>query len=66
MKKLILKKVLDGQGRRYKWLADELGVSYQAIWNWCNSDAKPTYDRIVRIAEILDVLPEDLYEEDQP
>ncbi len=62
MKKLILKKALDSQGRRLKWLADELGVTYNTILNWCHGRNRPTYDYILQIAEILGIAPEDLYE----
>ncbi len=64
MKKLILKKVLDQQGRRMKWLADELGVSYNTILNWCKDYTKPTYDKVIQMAEVLGIAPEDLYEEE--
>jgi len=63
MKKLILKKVLESQGRRLRWLADELGLSYQTIWNWCHCHTKPTYDKVIQMAEVLGIQPEDLYED---
>lgn len=62
MKKLILEKVLESQGRRKKWLADELGVSSQTIWNWCKGNTKPPYDKMLHMVEVLGVAPEELYE----
>ncbi len=64
MKKLILEKVLDSQGRRKKWLADELGVSSQTIWNWCRGDHNTTYDKVIQMAEVLGIAPEELYEDE--
>lgn len=65
MKKLILKKVLDKQGRYPSWLASKLGISQQTIWNWCKGYFKPDYYQLIQMAEILGVAPEDLYEDEK-
>ena len=62
MKNLILKKVLESQGRRKKWLADKLGVAEETINNWCKGKHSPTFDKIFQMAEVLKITPEELYE----
>ena len=62
MKKLILRKILDSQGRSLRWLAGKMDVSHQTILNWCHGHTKPTYDKVFQIAEVLGIQAGDLYE----
>jgi len=55
-----IKSVLDSQGRRQTWLAEQLDYTFTAVNGWCNNRSQPRLEEIVRIAELLDVAPADL------
>ncbi len=52
--------VLDEQGRRLSWLADRLEVDSSTVSRWRSGDRAIPPARIVQLARVLGVAPEDL------
>lgn len=48
-----LKSALDAEGRDVKWLAQELGVSYESARKWANGAGLPKMERMVEICKTL-------------
>ena len=55
-----IKAVLESQGRKQTWLAEQLGYTFATINGWCNNRNQPYLSDIVRVAELLGVAPADL------
>ena len=50
-----LKAVLDSQGRRQTWLAEQLDLTFTTVNGWCNNRSQPRLEEFIRIAELLNV-----------
>jgi ribosome-binding protein aMBF1 (putative translation factor) len=57
-----IKDVLNAQGRKQSWLADQLGKSYVVVTRYCNNKTQPNIPTLVEIARILDVDVRELLE----
>ena len=57
-----IKEVLQAQGRRQSWLAEQIGKSYVVVTNYCNNKTQPSIHVLVEIARILDVDVRELLE----
>ena len=55
--------VLKRQGRTQRWLADQLGISTNAMHNICSQQSQ-SLERLFEIAAILDVPVTDLINQD--
>lgn len=62
-----LKVVLDDQGRRQTWLADQLSaalnknIDSRQVWNWVHGIVVPEHATRAAIARVLGQTPEDLW-----
>lgn len=50
-----LKEVLDEQGRRQKWLCQQIGRTMTAVNAWCQNKAQPSVTVLFKIAVVLGV-----------
>jgi len=50
-----IKDVLEQKGIKQKWLADQLGKSYNMLNYYAQNRRQPSLEDLYRIAEILDV-----------
>ncbi|MEO8238373.1 MAG: helix-turn-helix transcriptional regulator [Flavobacterium sp.] len=50
-----IKEVLKEQGRTQTWLAQKIDKSYVIVTNYCNNNAQPSVEVLIKIAEALDV-----------
>jgi transcriptional regulator with XRE-family HTH domain len=50
----LLAKWLDEQGKPREWLAEELDVTLRQVDRWCNGTSRPSYERMLRIAELTE------------
>jgi len=50
-----IKEVLEEQGRSQKWLASQIGVSYNMVNAYVQNRQQPTLEVLIDIAKILDV-----------
>jgi len=57
----VLDKEIEAQGRKVKWLAENLGVTRQTIHNWRKGKTLPSYDRMVALSRLLDRPVESLF-----
>jgi putative transcriptional regulator len=55
-----IKQEIELGGRKQKWLAEQMEMSYQIINSWCNNGAQPSIENLYRIADILGVEAKDL------
>ena len=55
-----IKKVLESKGIMQKWLAEQLGKSYNMVNSYAQNRRQPSLEDLYRIAEILDVEVKDL------
>ena len=55
-----IKEVMDLQGRRRSWLAEQVGVTGKTVSLWCSNTSQPHLETLYQIAEILGVKPSDL------
>lgn len=55
-----LKLVLVEKEKTNKWLAQELGMNETTISRWCTNVIQPPLEKLVKIAEALDVDVKDL------
>ena len=55
MEYLRLIEVLDEQGRSQTWLADQLGISRNAVNALCHNRTQPSLKRLHEIADVLGV-----------
>ena len=56
-----LKVVLAEKKRTNKWLAEQLEVNPATVSKWCTNSAQPDIQTFIRIAGLLDVEVEDLF-----
>ena len=56
-----LKVVLAEQKRTNKWLAEELGKDPASVSKWCTNSAQPDIQTFIRIASLLGVEVETLF-----
>ena len=56
-----LKLVLVEQTKTSKWLSEELGVSPSTVSKWCTNSSKPDIEPLTKIAKLLNVGGEKLY-----
>ena len=50
-----IKEILKQQGRTQTWLAEKIGKSYVVVTNYCNNNAQPSIEVLIKIAAVLDV-----------
>ncbi len=55
-----IKEVLEHKGIKQKWLADQLGKSYNMINSYAQNRRQPSLEDLYRIAEILNIDVKDL------
>jgi transcriptional regulator with XRE-family HTH domain len=55
--------IIDSQGRKKSWVAEQIGVSVTSINNWDKGEAMIPYDKARKLAQVLGVTMEELYEE---
>lgn len=58
-----IKDVLGQKGVKQKWLAEQLGKSYNMVNSYAQNRRQPSLEDLYRIAEILDVEVKDLLTE---
>ncbi len=56
-----LKLVLVEQKKTSKWLSEELGVSPSTVSKWCTNSSQPDIETLAKIAKLLNVRVEELY-----
>ena len=56
-----LKLVLVEQKKTSKWLSEELGVNPSTVSKWCTNSSQPDLETIARIAKLLNVGVEELF-----
>ena len=56
-----LKLVLVEQKKTSKWLSEELGVSPSTVSKWCTNSSQPDIETLAKIAKLLKVGVEELY-----
>ena len=59
-----VKEVLEAKGIKQKWLAEQLGKSYNMVNGYVQNRQQPRLKVLYEIARILDVNPKDLLKED--
>lgn len=59
-----IKEVLEQKGIKQKWLAEQLGKSYNMVNSYAQNRRQPSIEDLYRIAKILDINPKDLLKED--
>jgi putative transcriptional regulator len=59
-----IKEVLEQKGIKQKWLAEQLGKSYNMVNSYAQNRRQPSIEDLYRIAKILDVNPKDLLKEE--
>ncbi|WP_110928425.1 helix-turn-helix transcriptional regulator [Bacillus massiliglaciei] len=62
--KCLIGNLIKERGLKHKFIADKIGVSTQQISNWINMRNYPTIDKAFKLAQILGVKVDDLYEEE--
>ena len=50
-----LKVVLAEQNKTSKWLAEKLENNETTVSRWCTNEVQPSMDKLVAIAEILEI-----------
>lgn len=58
--------LLESQNKKYKDLADAIGVSKSAITYWKKNGTDPTYEQCMKLAPLLGVSVEYLWNDDTP
>jgi len=59
-----IKEVLEEQGRSQKWLAAQIGKSYNMVNAYVQNRQQPRLEVLYEISRILNVNPKDLLKED--
>jgi transcriptional regulator with XRE-family HTH domain len=59
-----IKEVLEEKGIKQKWLAEQLGKSYNMVNGYVQNRQQPRLEVLYKIAKILNVKPKDLLKED--
>ena len=55
-----IKEVLEEKGIKQKWLAEQLGKSYNMVNSYAQNRRQPSLEVLYDIAKILDVNPKEL------
>lgn len=55
-----IKEVLKEKGIKQKWLAEQLGKSYNMVNSYAQNRRQPSLEDLYRIAEILNINPKEL------
>jgi len=55
-----IKEVLDNKGIKQKWLAEQLGKSYNMVNSYAQNRRQPSIEDLYRIAEILGIEAKEL------
>lgn len=58
-----IKEVLEQKGIKQKWLAEQLGKSYNMVNSYAQNRRQPSLEGLYKIAEILDVEVKELLTE---
>lgn len=58
-----IKEVLEEKGIKQKWLAEQLGKSYNMVNSYVQNRRQPSLDDLYRIAKILEINAKDLLKE---
>jgi putative transcriptional regulator len=53
------------KGLKMKYIADQVGVSYQTVSNWCNNKSQPDLKQSVNLARIFGISLDDLIKEEE-
>ena len=56
-----LKLLLVEKKKTSKWLSEQLGITPSTVSKWCTNTSQPDMETLARIAKLLDVSVEDLY-----
>ena len=59
-----IKEVLEKQGRSQKWLATQIGKSYNMVNAYLQNRQQPRLEILFEIAKVLDVDPKELIQSD--
>ena len=59
-----IKDILEEQGRTQRWLAGQLGKSYNMVNAYVQNRQQPRLEILFEIGKLLDVNPKDLLKED--
>jgi len=63
--RLRLEEILKKQGRKQKWLANQLEVSTETVGQWCRKLSCPDGKTLSKIAEILGIEKSKLFERNE-
>ena len=56
-----LKLLLVEKKKTSKWLSEQLGITQSTVSKWCTNTSQPDMETLPRIAKLLNVGVEDLY-----
>jgi len=56
-----LKLLLVEKKKTSKWLSEQLGITPSTVSKWCTNTSQPDMETLARIAKLLNVGVEDLY-----
>ncbi|MED5040756.1 helix-turn-helix transcriptional regulator [Geobacillus stearothermophilus] len=57
---------IEKRGYKKKYIAEQLKVSQRQMSKWISGESYPTVPKLFRLAKLLDVKVDDLYDEGQP
>ena len=57
-----LKLLLVEKKKTSKWLSEQLGITPSTVSKWCTNTSQPDMETLARIAKLLNVGVEDLYD----
>ena len=57
-----LKLLLVEKKKTSKWLSEQLGITPSTVSKWCTNTSQPDMETLARIARLLNVGVEDLYD----
>ena len=55
-----IKEILEQKGIKQKWLAEQMGKSYNMVNSYAQNRRQPSLENLYKIAEILDVEAKEL------
>lgn len=55
--------IIDKQGYKKKYVAEKMDITQSQLSNWISGRAYPPMDKAFRLAKVLNVKVDDLYEE---
>lgn len=59
-----IKIILEKNGRSQKWLAENLSTTTVTVNHWCLNKSQPPIKKLYKIAELLNIRPSELLNED--